>query len=531
LLGNTEAQNNKYVFIVEVLGILLFWIAAYIGTIVFHNVLALFLLLGSFACLIALSSQELFHRYRNRIYFVFTACLVLLIVAAKVPGVDDSFISYHYANNFAAGKGIVFNLGERVEGYSNFLWVAILAGCQKLGFNIESSAIGISIVAVYCYYIVLLFFFQSFTPPSFSQKQKSLMLIAGIAFIASAYWATTGMETTLYSLFFLAATYGLLQTLKQKKTNVAILTFILFGMLSLTRIEGVVFGMIAVFFTMLWEKKLWKTTLFFLIPVVIFHIWRVVYYGSLISQVFLSKGRPKFFLPWYNGFTYLFSFLNGSGLIFIIIACLMMLIMKKQRKVAIQHKETAILGIFVGTQMVLSIIAKGDWMGLYRWYIPIYPLAILLFFSFMFSFQISRQRIFNYIATAVIVMSVFSSISSAISKKILGFDNQVLFDEGIASYIQQHKKPESVIIGADAGVIGYRNIGTYYYDLEELTNTTNNLESSKQKLPANSFFYLTSTKPNPQKYTWGENSFKTVINREVEYPGYFNFYYTLYELK
>ena len=35
---------------------------------------------------------------------------------------DDAFISYRYALNLVEGKGLVFNAGERVEGYSNFLW-------------------------------------------------------------------------------------------------------------------------------------------------------------------------------------------------------------------------------------------------------------------------------------------------------------------------------------------------------------------------------------------------------------------------
>ena len=32
-----------------------------------------------------------------------------------------------YARNWISGRGLVFNPGERVEGYTNFLWVALLA--------------------------------------------------------------------------------------------------------------------------------------------------------------------------------------------------------------------------------------------------------------------------------------------------------------------------------------------------------------------------------------------------------------------
>src|SRR5262249_44533914 len=40
---------------------------------------------------------------------------------------DDAFISYRYAVHLAYGKGLVWNLGERVEGYTNFLWTVPLA--------------------------------------------------------------------------------------------------------------------------------------------------------------------------------------------------------------------------------------------------------------------------------------------------------------------------------------------------------------------------------------------------------------------
>ena len=51
---------------------------------------------------------------------------------------DDGFISFRYAQNFAAGHGLVFNVGEdpRVEGYSNLLWVLWLALFERLGLDV-----------------------------------------------------------------------------------------------------------------------------------------------------------------------------------------------------------------------------------------------------------------------------------------------------------------------------------------------------------------------------------------------------------
>ncbi|MEI7425254.1 MAG: hypothetical protein WCK10_04010, partial [Candidatus Staskawiczbacteria bacterium] len=49
---------------------------------------------------------------------------------------DDAFISFRYAENFAAGHGLVFNPGERVEGYTTFLWVLILGVGKALGLKV-----------------------------------------------------------------------------------------------------------------------------------------------------------------------------------------------------------------------------------------------------------------------------------------------------------------------------------------------------------------------------------------------------------
>ena len=60
-----------------------------------------------------------------------TAALLLL---ALVHGwhfrqhlTDDAFIPFRYLANLFAGHGLVYNPGERVWGYTNFLWIALLA--------------------------------------------------------------------------------------------------------------------------------------------------------------------------------------------------------------------------------------------------------------------------------------------------------------------------------------------------------------------------------------------------------------------
>ena len=71
--------------------------------------------------------------------------LVLLVVfAANVQRssfiTDDAFISFRYSKHLVEGLGLVYNPGERVEGYTNFLWVLLIAAGMSCGFPPEGTA-------------------------------------------------------------------------------------------------------------------------------------------------------------------------------------------------------------------------------------------------------------------------------------------------------------------------------------------------------------------------------------------------------
>src|SRR5438034_7059979 len=78
------------------------------------------------------------------------ATLALLLAHAAVYWflTDDAFISFRYARNLRQGHGLVFDPGlDRVEGYTNFLWVVLLAGCDALGLAPETAANLLSLAA------------------------------------------------------------------------------------------------------------------------------------------------------------------------------------------------------------------------------------------------------------------------------------------------------------------------------------------------------------------------------------------------
>ena len=50
------------------------------------------------------------------------ALLIILSARYWKFTVDDAYISLRYDQNLVRGNGLVYNLGERVEGFSNLTW-------------------------------------------------------------------------------------------------------------------------------------------------------------------------------------------------------------------------------------------------------------------------------------------------------------------------------------------------------------------------------------------------------------------------
>lgn len=71
----------------------------------------------------------------------------LAIITYNYMG-EDAFISFRYAEQFAAGHGLVFTRGEYVEGYSNLLWVLVLSVFHLLGVRIDLAARVLSVAAI-----------------------------------------------------------------------------------------------------------------------------------------------------------------------------------------------------------------------------------------------------------------------------------------------------------------------------------------------------------------------------------------------
>jgi hypothetical protein len=114
---------------------------------------------------------------------------------------DDAFISFRYARHLAEGHGLVWNVGERVEGYTNFLWTVLMAVPHLLGFEpvAFSWALGLLLFSG------TLWLVQRLAAELLRSEAAGIAVVAltGTNLSFSAY-ATGGLETALVSFLTVA---------------------------------------------------------------------------------------------------------------------------------------------------------------------------------------------------------------------------------------------------------------------------------------------------------------------------------------
>ncbi len=113
---------------------------------------------------------------------------------------DDAYISFRYARNLVQGLGLRYNPTEDppVEGYSNLLWILVLAPFQAAGGDLASVSRILSVASA----IGLLGLVVRFTVLRFQASGREVLLPA--LFFASlppiGVWATSGLETLPFAL-------------------------------------------------------------------------------------------------------------------------------------------------------------------------------------------------------------------------------------------------------------------------------------------------------------------------------------------
>jgi len=209
---------------------------------------------------------------------------------------DDAFISFRYVRNFVEGHGLVFNPGERVEGYTNFLWVLELAALWKmLGVAPEAGCTILS--ALYTAGSIALTAVLALASP-FRDRRVFVAWGALLLLAAShtwAVWATSGLETRQFTFFVLLAAVCL--HLSADRPGLLVLASLAIAAGEYTRPEGtLLFGCCFAWLVFdrlrrrsLRLREIARFALPFLVLVGAHYAWRASYYGELWPNTYYAK--------------------------------------------------------------------------------------------------------------------------------------------------------------------------------------------------------------------------------------------------
>ncbi|MCK5799252.1 MAG: hypothetical protein KAI47_18800 [Deltaproteobacteria bacterium] len=398
--------------------------------------------------------------------------------------VDDAYISARYADNLVKGYGLVFNHDERVEGYSNFLFIVLMSISQVIGISHEAWA-KILGVASGVGLIVALFVLSR----RLIGSAAALLLVFAVAldprFGIMAVW---GMETLFYLMLYTLA-WAFLTTGRWK------LSAVFLALASMTRMEATMLFAVAFIYVGLlsWsasreakgiKARFWRAVSglgpFVLIYASLFGTYFLVrwnYYGYLLPNTFYAKiGHPLD--AYMRGLEYLKTSLDNMGIwwlsiaawVFGLVASLATLVLlilgriERSRCKNVSEKVLIVLGLVVYGIYVVSV--GGDCFGERFVYhlLPFLLVSVLLLLSFPVELLgccrwrwISEASRWIDVGRSVVVVSVALVIAVGLigSKSTFGTSDAVAGWASLGRYLKRIARPDSVLATCAAGAIPY----------------------------------------------------------------------------
>ncbi|MEM9067172.1 MAG: hypothetical protein AAGE52_01660 [Myxococcota bacterium] len=157
---------------------------------------------GALALVLALGWCALAVRRRNLACAV--AGLGTLLIVAWGWAADDAFITYRYVAQALDGQGLVFNPGERVQGFTHPLWVLLLLAPSMLLTPFDASML----LAIGCttgLFAVMLAIARARDRSPLAVVTTLVLLLGSETFVA---FQTSGLENSLSHLLLALVFFG-----------------------------------------------------------------------------------------------------------------------------------------------------------------------------------------------------------------------------------------------------------------------------------------------------------------------------------
>jgi len=388
---------------------------------------------------------------------------------------DDSYILFRYARNFANGLGIVFNPGQRVEGYTSLLWVCVLGLSSRIGWHPPLAAkvwgILLNLVALVACYILC----QLLATDRAPMHGLALLLTAGNAYFIVT--STAGLETPLFTALLC---WGVVACLKgehgvdgksQQRWQVG--ASVLFALLVMTRPDG------ALTYFLLWLYTAWRfrsrpiCLALFTLPFVLIYtpyfLWRWHFYGLLLPNTFYAKGGGTLALLW-KGAAQTAKFLTlqtGGGLAAAAVGLAVILF---------PTAETTVLGLAIISRIIFELWSGGVTPGEYRFLVPALPLIWILMERVLVGSVWAggmRPRV-RYLVSGICTVLMTAQIVAFVYFRRHNVEpvqnGMERAHVGLGKWLASHSAPNAQVAVGDIGAIGFWS-GREILDIDGLVDS------------------------------------------------------------
>lgn len=206
---------------------------------------------------------------------------------------DDAMISMQYAKNFANGHGLVWNVGgERVEGYTNPLWVLYMAIFHLLPIPLSKMGLAIQISGMIFLSLNLVFVKKIVEEVTSSSWLALLAVIMTAFYYPLNYWSLQGMEVSILVLAVSCSLWLVIRSLNDGRYSVW--PYLILGIATLVRTDIVALFAPLVGLLFITDPKhrmkhlVWGLGILgaFLIVQTVFRLW---YYGDFLPNTYYLK--------------------------------------------------------------------------------------------------------------------------------------------------------------------------------------------------------------------------------------------------
>lgn len=229
--------------------------------------------------------------------------------------VDDAFITFRYAENLVAGRGAVYNPGEWVQGYTNFLWMLLLATVHALtGRPTTEVALVLGPLAYVALVLATAGLGRALQPGGATWVPLASAWLA-VQYSTTAF-ATSGLDGNFAALWVVLGAWAFVARADVMGVWLAGLAWIF---ATLTRPDHAVFyavGAAVVGWKYRHDRSRWTLWAAYAAPFLVWLAWAAwahVTYGSWVPNTYYAKGTGDWY--WSQGVIYAWVSLLGGQLL------------------------------------------------------------------------------------------------------------------------------------------------------------------------------------------------------------------------